>query len=67
MLGRVRGWVARLKSAAPGDAEAPGWNVTVAAGAAKWQSGESRRDVLGRAKAGMYADKPALPVTAPAS
>jgi hypothetical protein len=32
--------------------------VTAAAGVAQWNAGESMRDVLGRADAAMYADKP---------
>jgi diguanylate cyclase (GGDEF)-like protein len=42
-------------------------NVTAAVGAAQWNPGESMRDVLGRADAAMYADKPAAPLASRAS
>jgi len=32
--------------------------VTAAVGVAQWNPGDSMRDVLGRADAAMYADKP---------
>ena len=61
-LERIRRW-ANGSYAVKGDSNAPDSNapkvrVTAAVGVAQWNPGESMRDVLGRADAAMYADKP---------
>ena len=56
-LERIRRWV-NGSYAVKDKPDAPKVNVTAAAGAAQWNPGESMRDVLGRADAAMYADKP---------
>jgi diguanylate cyclase (GGDEF)-like protein len=60
-LDRTRRWV-NGSYAVKGNPDAPKVNVTAAVGAAQWNAGESMRDVLGRADAAMYADKPAASV-----
>ena len=54
---RIRRWV-NGSYAVTGNPDAPKVKVTAAAGVAEWNAGESMRDVLGRADAAMYADKP---------
>ncbi len=56
-LERIRRWV-NGSYAVKTNPEAPKVKVTAAAGAAQWNPGETMRDVLGRADAAMYADKP---------
>jgi diguanylate cyclase (GGDEF)-like protein len=65
-LERIRRWV-NGSYAVKGTLEAPKVNVTAAVGAAQWNPGESMRDVLGRADAAMYADKPPAPAASRAS
>ncbi|MCU1336981.1 MAG: diguanylate cyclase [Bryobacterales bacterium] len=54
---RIRRWV-NGTYAVRGNPNAPKVKVTAAAGAAQWNPGETMRDVLTRADAAMYADKP---------
>jgi diguanylate cyclase (GGDEF)-like protein len=56
-LERIRRWV-NGSYALTGTSNAPKVKVTAAAGIAQWTPGETMRDVLGRADAAMYADKP---------
>ena len=56
-LERIRRWV-NGSYAIAGNPSAPKVKVTAAAGAAQWNPGESMRDILERADAAMYADKP---------
>ena len=56
-LERIRRWV-NGSYAVKGNPDAPKVKVTAAAGAAQWNPGESMRDILSRADAAMYADKP---------
>jgi GGDEF domain-containing protein len=56
-LERIRGWVNGSYSI-KGRPNAPTVKVTAAAGAVQWNPGESMRDVLTRADAAMYVDKP---------
>jgi diguanylate cyclase (GGDEF)-like protein len=65
-LERVRRWV-NGSYAVKGNPDAPKVNVTAAVGAAQWNPGESMLDVLGRADAAMYADKPQASLVLPAS
>jgi diguanylate cyclase (GGDEF)-like protein len=60
-LERIRRW-ANGSYAVRGNPDAPKVKVTAAVGAAQWNPGESMRDVLGRADAAMYADKPSSTV-----
>jgi diguanylate cyclase (GGDEF)-like protein len=60
-LERIRRWV-NGSYAVKTDPDAPKVQVSSAAGAAQWNAGESMRDVLGRADAAMYADKPSASV-----
>jgi diguanylate cyclase (GGDEF)-like protein len=61
-LERIRRWV-KQSYALTGDSDAHPVKLTAAAGIAQWKPGESMRDVLTRADAAMYADKPLAPVT----
>ena len=65
-LERIRRWV-NGSYAVKGTPDAPKVNVSAAVGAAQWNPGESMRDVLGRADAAMYADKPPAPIAIRAS
>ena len=65
-LERIRRWV-NGSYAVKGSPNAPKVKVTAAAGAAEWKPGESMRDILSRADAAMYADKPAAGVAIRAS
>jgi diguanylate cyclase (GGDEF)-like protein len=65
-LERIRHWV-NGDYAVKGDPDAPKVKVTAAAGAAQWNPGESMRDILDRADAAMYADKPSASATSRAS
>ena len=65
-LERIRRWV-NGSYAVKGNPDAPKVNVSAAVGAAQWNPGESMRDVLGRADAAMYADKPSAPAASRAS
>jgi diguanylate cyclase (GGDEF)-like protein len=65
-LERIRRWV-NGSYAVKGNPDAPKVNVTAAAGAAQWAPGESMRDILSRADAAMYADKPQAPLATRAS
>ena len=56
-LERIRRWVNGSYPVAE-NPDAPKVAVTAAAGAVQWIPGESMRDVLGRADAAMYSDKP---------
>jgi diguanylate cyclase (GGDEF)-like protein len=56
-LERIRRWV-NGSYAVKSRPDAPKVKVTAAAGAAQWSPGESMRDILSRADAAMYADKP---------
>jgi diguanylate cyclase (GGDEF)-like protein len=56
-LERIRRWV-NGSYPVTGNPDAPKVAVTAAAGAVQWIPGECMRDVLGRADAAMYADKP---------
>lgn len=58
---RIRRWV-NGSYAVKGSPNAPKVKVTAAAGAAQWNPGESMRDILSRADAAMYADKPPAPI-----
>jgi diguanylate cyclase (GGDEF)-like protein len=60
-LERIRRWV-NGSYAVRENPNAPKVTVTAAAGAAQWNPSESMRDVLGRADAAMYADKPPAPI-----
>jgi len=59
-LERIRRWVNGSYSV-KGDPDAPKVTISAAAGAAQWNAGESMRDILSRADAAMYADKPSAP------
>jgi diguanylate cyclase (GGDEF)-like protein len=61
-LERIRRWV-NGSYAVKSNPDAPKVTVTAAAGAAEWTPGESMRDILGRADAAMYADKPSANAT----
>ncbi|MBZ5631515.1 MAG: GGDEF domain-containing protein [Acidobacteriia bacterium] len=65
-LERIRRWV-NGNYAVKGNSDAPKVKVSAAAGAAQWNPGESMRDVLSRADAAMYADKPPANVATLAS
>jgi len=65
-LERIRRW-ANGSYAVKGNPNTPMVKVTAAAGAVQWNPGESMRDVLGRADAAMYADKPPASATGGAS
>ena len=65
-LERIRRWV-NGSYAVKGNPDAPKVKVTAAVGAAQWNPGESMRDILSRADAAMYADKPAAPAASRAS
>ncbi len=56
-LDRIRGWV-NGSYAVKSSPNAPKVKITAAAGAAQRNPGESMRDILSRADAAMYADKP---------
>ncbi len=56
-LERIRRWV-NGSYAVKDKPDAPKVNVTAAAGAVQWNPGDSMRDILTRADAAMYADKP---------
>ena len=56
-LERIRRWV-NGDYAVSGNPDAPKVKVTAAVGAAQWGPGDSMRDVLSRADAAMYSDKP---------
>jgi diguanylate cyclase len=62
-LERIRHWV-NGDYAVKGNPDAPKVKVTAAVGAAQWKPGESMRDILSRADAAMYADKPTTPAAA---
>jgi PleD family two-component response regulator len=62
-LERIRRWV-NGSYAVKASPDAPKVKVSAAVGAAQWNPGETMRDVLGRADAAMYADKPSAAVTA---
>jgi diguanylate cyclase (GGDEF)-like protein len=65
-LERIRRWV-NGSYAVTGSPNTPKVRVTAAAGAAQWKPGESMRDILSRADAAMYTDKPPAPVAIRAS
>ncbi len=65
-LERIRRWV-NGGYAVKGNPNAPKVKVSAAAGAAQRNPGESMRDILSRADAAMYADKPAASVASRAS
>lgn len=65
-LERIRRWV-NGSYAVKGSPDAPKVKVTAAAGAAQWKPGESMRDVLSRADAAMYCDKPQASATTQAT
>jgi diguanylate cyclase (GGDEF)-like protein len=61
-LERIRRWV-KQSYALTGNPDAPQVKLTTAGGVVQWKPGESMRDVLRRADAAMYADKPLASVT----
>jgi diguanylate cyclase (GGDEF)-like protein len=65
-LERIRHWV-NGTYAVKGNPNAPKVKVTAAVGAAQLNPGESMRDILSRADAAMYADKPSATLASRAS
>jgi diguanylate cyclase (GGDEF)-like protein len=61
-LERIRRW-ANGSYTVKRDSNAPKVKVTAAVGIAQWNPGDSMRDILGRADAAMYADKPSAVAT----
>jgi len=61
-LERIRRWV-KQSYALTENPDLPQVKLTAAGGVVQWKPGESMRDVLRRADAAMYADKPLAPVT----